>query len=77
MADSFVGQKIKDIRPMTPKEYAAEGWDEDRYSSAMVIELENGATLYPSRDSEGNGHGALFGMDTSGKTLGFFATRSK
>lgn len=78
MTDSFVGQKVKEIRPMTSKEIDAEYWDEDRYSLPVVVELENGAKLYASRDPEGNGPGAMFAVDEKGKQLQFaFAKKRK
>jgi hypothetical protein len=55
----IVGQKIKNVRPMTLAEMNREAWDRN----ATVIELENGVILYPSRDNEGNGAGILFGID--------------
>lgn len=54
MTDSFVGQKIKEIRPMTKAELKAEYWGEDRFNVPVVVELENGAKLYASCDPEGN-----------------------
>ena len=64
-----VGQKIKSLRPMNQQELEAEGWTE-RGVPIFVIELENGLKFYPSRDTEGNGGGALFGM-FEGKAFGF------
>jgi len=61
----FVGHKITDIRPMTEVEKAAEGWDE--YGLAVV--LDNGAKFYASQDDEGNGPGAMFGVDSKGKMI--------
>lgn len=58
----FVGKTIARIRPMTPQELQAECWEHDRYQQATVIELNDGTLLYPSRDTEGNGPGALFGL---------------
>ena len=64
--DNVLGQRIVAIRAMTPEEAEAEGWDR---SGATVIELESGALLYPSRDSEGNGPGEVFGRDPNGRTF--------
>jgi len=75
MADSFVGQKIKDIRPMNKKELDAEGWDEDNFSNPIVVVLSNGAKLYASRDDEGNGTGAMFAIDEKGQSVGFSFAR--
>jgi hypothetical protein len=55
----IVGEKIVDIRPATKKELQSEGWDDNE--TMQVIVLSNGVKLYPSRDYEGNGPGALFG----------------
>ena len=67
--DDFEGQKIKAIRPMTKKELKTEYWEEDNFSTPVVIELENGAKLYASQDSEGNGPGAMFARDAKGNSL--------
>ncbi|HRZ18686.1 MAG TPA: hypothetical protein P5136_01400 [Methanofastidiosum sp.] len=60
--------EIKEIRPMTKEEMDAEGWYGDRPPS--VIELADGTKLYPSRDSEGNGPGCLFGVTPKGEHFG-------
>jgi len=57
MTDDIIGKKIVDVRQMTPKELEAEGW----MSTTLCMVLEDGTLLYPSRDSEGNDGGALFG----------------
>lgn len=77
MADSFEGQRIKTIRPMTSAEHKAEYWDEDNFSSPVVVELENGAKLYASRDPEGNGPGAMFAVDEKGKQLQFAFSKKR
>jgi hypothetical protein len=59
MTKSIIGQKIITIRQATESEKRANYWDED----FMVLELENGIKLYPSRDDEGNGPGVIFGED--------------
>jgi hypothetical protein len=46
---------IVDVRYMTEKESNDSGWDQQ----GLVIVLENGVTLYPQRDDEGNGPGAI------------------
>ena len=45
---------------MTKKELDAEGWE--GHDAPAVLILSDGSKLYPSRDSEGNGPGALFGI---------------
>ena len=59
----LVGAKVMMVRPMTKEEMDREGWHKDRHGFPTVICLDNGVILYPSRDSEGNGAGALFGYD--------------
>lgn len=51
-----IGKKIKEVRYMTDKELDYEGWA----APCLVLVLEGGALLYPSKDSEGNGPGCLF-----------------
>tara|TARA_R100000152_G_C6781873_1_gene217435 strand:+ start:226 stop:438 length:213 start_codon:yes stop_codon:yes gene_type:complete len=60
--NSIIGAKIVDIRRMTKAEASKEGWEHDR-NDCMVLVLDNGIKMYPSRDYEGNGSGALFYMD--------------
>lgn len=62
------GQKIARLRLMTCTEMREQGW-EDWRSPPVVIELENGLKLFPSRDEEGNGPGALFGSDAEGEFM--------
>ena len=62
------GKKIVKVREMTQEEYAHEGWDNNRgFSPVTVIELEGGIRIWPSRDSEGNDGGVLFGSDEKGE----------
>lgn len=56
IAKHLVGRKIVKIRYMTDKEVEGLGW----YSSAVVIELDNGQLLWPSKDDEGNDAGSIF-----------------
>lgn len=65
--DDVIGQTVKKVRWMTEEETEAEGWGDIRGEQAVVIELGNGVKLYPSRDPEGNGPGALFGVTPDGK----------
>lgn len=58
------GAKIKEVRPMTKEELKREGWPNtgDHGQVNLCIEIEDlDIVLYPSRDSEGNGPGVLFG----------------
>ena len=63
--NDLIDRKIVDFRPMTAEEIATEGWG-DTNEIAVVLVLDDGQLLYPSRDPEGNGPGALFGQDPSG-----------
>jgi hypothetical protein len=58
----ILGQRIKEIRPMTKAEIRHEGWEDSPYPTVCLV-LENGILLYPSRDEEGNDVGALFGRE--------------
>jgi len=66
---SVVGSKITAIRAMTTEELQAEGWTPGMRSSTILIEFDDGTKLYPSRDSEGNAPGAMFGVDTEGRNI--------
>ena len=66
MKVEIIGHKIVKIRDMTEVEKRHEGWDDTPYCPAVLV-LDNGVMLYPSRDDEGNGPGALFGMNTDGE----------
>lgn len=68
--DDLIGHKITRVRAMTKNEANSEGWDiHGRRGAPPVIELSNGVKIYPSRDPEGNGPGALFGVDGSGNSF--------
>jgi len=60
MSDDIEGKKIVALRQMTKAELKREGWENEQ--GCMCLELEGGSILYPSRDEEGNGAGALFGF---------------
>ena len=60
------GKRIVEVRPMTNKELALEGWT----SGTSVLVLDDGTKLYASQDSEGNGPGALFGTAPNGSQFG-------
>ena len=72
MSVSLVGRLIVEVRPMSREEVEAEGWD-DHSTAAMVLLLDDGTILYPSRDEEGNGPGALFGVEANGGAFGLFS----
>lgn len=54
-----VNRTIVAVRWMTSEEADEEGWYD--YEDVPVIVLDDGSTIYPSRDWEGNDGGALFG----------------
>lgn len=64
-SENFVGKKIKRVRYLTRKEAGRMGW---HHRSIMLI-LEDGTMLFPSRDDEGNDAGALFGQTPTGEEL--------
>lgn len=55
------GKTIVDIRWMSEDEVREMGWS----CGAVVLVLDDGTLLLPSRDDEGNGPGALFGQSDS------------
>ena len=72
MTNRLIGRTIKSVRPMTVEEMESEGWDYWHGSrTPPVIVLDNGDTIYPSADDEGNGPGALFGKQ-DGKAVKYF-----
>ena len=69
MKEVIEGATITKVRSMTDAEYEREYWDNDRHNPVYVLELDNGAKIYSSRDYEGNGGGALFGADKDGNAF--------
>jgi hypothetical protein len=59
---ALVGRKITGVRWLSTKEIEALGW----HHSAVVLQLDDGTILWPSRDDEGDGAGALFGQGGDG-----------
>lgn len=49
-------KKIVDVRYLTDEEMEMLGW----YNKCVVIVLDDGTLVYPSKDDEGNNAGALF-----------------
>ena len=66
----LVGRTIREVRLMTPDELAAEAWDAGPGDCPVALVLDDGTKLYASRDPEGNGPGALFGVDANGESFG-------
>lgn len=52
----LVGRTIAKVVYMEPENLNTIGWDR----APVMIVLDDGTTLYPSMDDEGNGPGALF-----------------
>lgn len=65
----LVGRTIRDVRPMSPAELQAEGWDPPAWQHPVLLVLDDGTKLYASRDAEGNGPGTLFGTEQSGRSF--------
>lgn len=55
--------KVVSIRKMTKAEMKREYWE--GFKPGIAIDLSDGTTLYPARDEEGNGPGALMGYNKS------------
>ena len=66
--DDILDAKIVNLRPMTKAEMNNEDWDGP---VPVVVVLDNGTKLYASRDDEGNGPGALFGVNKAGNSFAF------
>jgi len=64
----LIGKSITRVRKMSREEMDREDWGHARKSETVVLELDDGTTIFPSRDSEGNGPGALFGSTADEKT---------
>lgn len=60
--DRLVGRTIKLVRYLSAEETDALGW----YCRPLVIQLDDGSILFPSKDDEGNDGGALFGEPRDG-----------
>lgn len=63
----LLNKKIVAVRYLTKAEMDSLGWN----SRALVIQLEDGTMVFPSRDDEGNDAGALFGQSAKGEELTF------
>jgi hypothetical protein len=55
-SDLLKGKKIVSVRYMNEEEKEMLGW----HSRCVIITLDDGTAIYPSRDDEGNDAGALF-----------------
>tara|TARA_R110002074_G_scaffold64529_2_gene154061 strand:- start:1241 stop:1489 length:249 start_codon:yes stop_codon:yes gene_type:complete len=52
----LLNRTIVKVRYLTDEEVEDLGW----YAKAIVLHLDDGTLIYPSRDDEGNDAGALF-----------------
>jgi len=59
---NIIGRKIVDVINLNKEIVKAEGWEDTPYPCIALL-LDDGNVIYPSQDSEGNGPGALFGMN--------------
>ena len=57
------GRTVASVRYLKKAEMDALGWSE----SVLVITFDDGTMVFPSRDDEGNGGGALFGQGPAPK----------
>jgi len=64
-------QTVREVRQMTDTELEHEGWNHYRGKSPTIIVFEDSTKIYPSMDPEGNGPGALFGIESNGQSFGF------
>ena len=68
---ALVGRRIVEVGAMSAREREGEGWPPDE--SVPVLVLDSGTILFPSRDEEGNGPGALFGATARKRGFHVFA----
>lgn len=64
---SLEGRTVKSVRYLSAKEAQTLGW----HQRPLVVEFDDGTLLFPSRDDEGNGAGALFGQGPKDEELVF------
>ncbi len=63
----LLGKKIAQVRYMSETEAENLNWK----FRPIVIQLNDGTLIFPSRDDEGNDAGALFGSTPNGEDLTF------
>ena len=61
----LLGREIVQVRYLSEKEQQGVGW----YDRCVVIQLDDGSLIYPSRDDEGNDDGALVGQTSDGDSI--------
>ena len=59
---TLVGAKIVEVRDMNAEDAARSGVELNRMDTPMAVVLDNGVTLIPLADPEGNGTGCLTGL---------------
>ena len=65
-SDHLVGKTIIGVRYLSTAEANEMHW----YERPVILYLSDGSMIFPSRDDEGNGGGALFGQKADGKDFG-------
>jgi hypothetical protein len=60
----LVGARVVEVRRLSTRELAREGWPTDEH--VLALAFDNGLVVYASRDDEGNGPGAMFGATARG-----------
>jgi len=63
-ADILLDRRIVEIRYMSDFHMAQEMWSGP---APIILVLDDGTKIYPARDPEGNGPGALFGVKRDGE----------
>jgi len=72
------GKKIVRVRAMTDAELKAMYWSRSRFDpEPVVIELDDGTSLYASMDIEGNGPGHIFGTNAQGEDFVLIVKRKE
>jgi hypothetical protein len=73
----LVGRRIVAVQSLADVDglMAAFGWEETDPSGPYLV-LDDGTRLFPSRDEEGNGPGALFWEHADGTNGAIFANKS-
>ena len=59
----LLNRRIVEVRYLTPEECGRQMWS----FSCVAMVLDDGTTVYPARDTEGNDAGALHGVAGDGK----------
>src|SRR3972149_2510828 len=64
----FLGHIIQDVRDLTKADTDEDGWFLPGRACPVIV-LDNGTIIFPSKDREGNGPGALFSKMADGTTI--------